>query len=120
MSPDAPKPLMEDLASLVDGVEAVDAKSAPLPTMAEVSEASAPRKVLRFQRSRKLISSTFLGGIHNRGGAIDFYERLAWKRGDGNTGAGRATVWKISFKDFVEAVVVVEFGEKKGERQNAV
>ena len=64
--------------------------------------------------------SAFLGGVYYRGGAIDFYQRLAWKRGDGDTGAGRATVWKISFKDFVEAVVVVEFGKENGELQNAV
>src|ERR1700730_6414874 len=64
--------------------------------------------------------STFLGAVDYRGGAIDFYERLARKRGDGNTGAGRATVRKISFKDFVEAVVVVEFGKENGELQNAV
>src|ERR1700688_3071578 len=106
MSPVAPKPLMEGLGSVagVAGVaDAVEAKSVPFPTMADVSVASAPRNVLRFQRSRKLIFSAFLRGVHYRGGAIDFHQRLAWKRGDGNTGAGGTTVWKISFEDFIEA-----------------
>src|ERR1700738_4967139 len=64
--------------------------------------------------------STLLCSGHYRSGAVDFYQRLAWKRGDGNAGAGRATVWEISFEDFVEAVVVVKFGKKNGELQNAV
>src|ERR1700726_3705684 len=123
MSPVAPKPLMEDFASLVgaegaDLARALAAKSVPLPSMAEDSVARVPRNVLRFQRSRSLILSASLPSVHDGGGAIDFYQRLAWKRGDGNTGASWATVGKIGFKDFVQAVVIVDLGKKIGELQN--
>src|ERR1700722_8200428 len=64
--------------------------------------------------------SAFLGGVYYRGGAINFYQRLARKRGDGYTGAGRATVWKVSLEDFIQAIVVVEFGKEDGKLQNTV
>src|SRR2546427_7161527 len=61
---------------------------------------------------------SLLCNIYYGCGAIDFHERIAWKRRDGDGRARGPAARKVSLKNLVHAVVVVDAPEIDGELQD--